>query len=402
LIKKTKILPFSLVIFLSSILLIGIISSSSYAYAQQPQQSSNQRLPPSIIAASTTDTTPHALNLKATQQGEDGQPKRVSGFKIDLTNVVTAQINSQVLVFATDSSLQVTGAKIRTVSGQLIDLIPSTTTRTNAFSVAGFPVGVYTLDIITQKGNTKAAYEGVLVISQLPTTVINENTKQVINQEINQKAKNTDNDVKVIFKEKDDDDDDNGDDKGNPYCDLVPDNYNGSCHDRKDGSDDTGLYTCRDGSHVKDWRDCKDAGKHPDEEEEKEEEKDEEGCDEHDDHCDTSQDCDSPDVDCIDDVNVGDDGEDSVTEEEEEEDPVWFENDDGALGDPITDEEEIEELEQAEEESIEEEEEEEWVEEEEDFEEEDEEGGDEEGGDEEGGDEEGGDEEGGDEEGGGN
>lgn len=89
-IKKTKILPFSLVIFLSSILLIGIISSSSYAYAQQPQQSSNQRLPPSIIAASTTDTTPHALNLKATQQGEDGQPKRVSGFKIDLTNVVTA------------------------------------------------------------------------------------------------------------------------------------------------------------------------------------------------------------------------------------------------------------------------------------------------------------------------
>ena len=81
-----------------------------------------------------------------------------------------------------------------------------------------FLSGVYTLDIITQKGNTKAAYEGVLVISQLPTTVINENTKQVINQEINQKAKNTDNDVKVIFKEKDDDDD-NGDDKGNPYCD---------------------------------------------------------------------------------------------------------------------------------------------------------------------------------------
>ena len=54
----------------------------------------------------------------------------------------------------------------------------------------------------------------------------------------------------------------------------VPDNYNGSCHDRKDGSDDTGLYTCRDGSHVKDWRDCqKDAGKHPDEEEERKEER---------------------------------------------------------------------------------------------------------------------------------
>jgi hypothetical protein len=363
-----KELSYFLLVFVALFLITALITGNAAGSLAQTQQ----QLPESVIVASSTDSTPHALKLIATQQGEDGQPKRVSGFKIDLTNVVTAQINSQVLVFATDSSLQVTGAKIRTVSGQLIDLIPSTTTRTNAFSVAGFPVGVYTLDIITQKGNTKAAYEGVLVISQQPTTVINENTKNVINQEINQKAKDTDNDVKVIFKEKDDDDD-NGDDKGNPYCDLVPDNYNGSCHDRKDSSDDTGLYTCRDGSHVKDWRDCKDAGKHPDEEEEKEEEKDEEGCDEHDDYCDTSQDCDSPDVDCIDDVNVGDDGEDSVTEEEEEEDPVWFENDDGALGDPITDEEEIEELEQAEEESIEEEEEEEWVEEEEDFEEEDEE-----------------------------
>ena len=203
LIKKTKILPFSLVIFLSSILLIGIISSSSYAYAQQPQQSSNQRLPPSIIAASTTDTTPHALNLKATQQGEDGQPKKISGFKIDLTNVVTAQINSQVLVFATDSSLQVTGAKIRTVSDLLIDLVPLTTTQANAFSITGLPLGVYTLDIITQKGNTKAAYEGILVISQQPTTVINEITKNVINQEINQNTRfDTDIVIKEVFKPK--------------------------------------------------------------------------------------------------------------------------------------------------------------------------------------------------------
>jgi hypothetical protein len=166
LIIKTRILASSVVIFLSSILLIGIISSSSHAYAQQSsRQSSNQELPESIIAASSTDTTPHVLKLRATQQGEDGQPKKISGFKIDLTNVVTAQINSQVLVFATDSSLQVTGAKIRTVSGQLIDLVPLTTTQANAFSIAGLPLGVYTLDIITQKGNTKAAFEGILVIS---------------------------------------------------------------------------------------------------------------------------------------------------------------------------------------------------------------------------------------------
>jgi hypothetical protein len=252
LIKKTKILPFSLVIFLSSILLIGIISSPSYAYAQQPQQSSNQRLPPSIIAASTTDTTPHALNLKATQQGEDGQPKKISGFKIDLTNVVTAQINSQVLVFATDSSLQVTGAKIRTVSGQLIDLVPLTTTQANAFSIAGLPPGVYTLDIITQKGNTKAAYEGILVISQQPTTVINETTKNVINQEINQNTR-VDTDFKVVFRERDRDNDDGNDKDGNKKTNWRenPDCwYHGKFICDNEGNCDSDKFDC--------WSDCED------------------------------------------------------------------------------------------------------------------------------------------------
>jgi len=42
---------------------------------------------------------------------------------------------------------------------------------------------------MTQKGNAKAAYEGILVISQQPTTVINETTKNVINQEINQNTR---------------------------------------------------------------------------------------------------------------------------------------------------------------------------------------------------------------------
>jgi hypothetical protein len=203
LIIKKRILTLSLAIFLSSILLIGIISSSSHVYAQQSSQRSNQKFPPSITAASSTDTTPHALKLKATQQGEDGQPKKVRGFKIDLKNVIPAQINSQVLVSITDSSMKVIEAKVRTISGQLIDLVPSTTTQTNAFSLTGLPVGVYTLDIITQKGNTKAAYEGILVISQQPTTVINETTKNVINQEISQNTRvDTDIIIKNVFKPK--------------------------------------------------------------------------------------------------------------------------------------------------------------------------------------------------------
>ena len=56
-------------------------------------------------------------------------------------------------------------------------------------SLANLPVGVYTLDVIAQKGNAKAAYEGILVVSQQPTTVINETTKQIINQEINQNTR---------------------------------------------------------------------------------------------------------------------------------------------------------------------------------------------------------------------
>lgn len=49
------------------------------------------------------------------------------------------------------------------------------------------------------------------------------------------------------------------DDKHNPYCDLVPEDFKGACHDRKDASDYTGLYTCNDGTHKEHWEDCEDA-----------------------------------------------------------------------------------------------------------------------------------------------
>ena len=86
-------------IFLSSILLMGI-GSTAYTYVQG--QPSNQ-FPQSIIAFSNTDTTPHALELKGIQQG-DAEPRKVSGFSLDRTNTVTAQINSQVLVFVKDNT----------------------------------------------------------------------------------------------------------------------------------------------------------------------------------------------------------------------------------------------------------------------------------------------------------
>lgn len=44
-----------------------------------------------------------------------------------------------------------------------------------------------------------------------------------------------------------------------PYCDLMPDDFQGSCHDRRDWDDITGLYPCNDGTQKKDYHDCIDA-----------------------------------------------------------------------------------------------------------------------------------------------
>jgi hypothetical protein len=162
-------------IFLLIVLLVVPVNINFSSQTVEEEQ-----FPQSIIAASSTDTTPHELELRATQDEDNAEPRKVSGFRLDMTSVVAAQINSRLLVFVTDSSVRVLEAKVRTVSDQLIDLIPSS--QANAFSLANLPVGVYTLDVITQKGNAKAAYEGILVIGQQPTTVISETTRNVINQ----------------------------------------------------------------------------------------------------------------------------------------------------------------------------------------------------------------------------
>jgi hypothetical protein len=92
-------------------------------------------------------------------------------------------MNSQLLVFVTDSSVRIIEAKVRTASNQVINLVPSTSPQaSNAFSLTNLPAGVYALDVITQKGNTKAAYEGILAIGQQPLTVIEETTKRVTNE----------------------------------------------------------------------------------------------------------------------------------------------------------------------------------------------------------------------------
>ena len=86
-----------------------MVSSSvlpvNFTFAQS--QTTEDQFPQSIIASSSTDTTPHTLQLKAVQDEDNAEPRRVSGFRLDMTNVVTAQINSQILVFVIDSSVRV-------------------------------------------------------------------------------------------------------------------------------------------------------------------------------------------------------------------------------------------------------------------------------------------------------
>jgi hypothetical protein len=189
----------------------------------------------------------HELDLKATE-GQNGQVNQVSGFAIKANSVVQINQNENLQVFtSTNEPIRVEKVKVTDQSGQLIELSKSG----NEWSLQGFDDGVYLLDVIVNMpSGEKGAFETVLVI--LAPNTQNADPNQVIKQVVK-------TDTKVVFR----------DQKpkpkpiGNPYCDLVTDDYRGACHDRKDYDEETGLYPCRDGSDVKDWRDCKDAGKHP-------------------------------------------------------------------------------------------------------------------------------------------
>jgi hypothetical protein len=102
------------------------------------------------------------------------------------------------------------------------------------------------------------------------------------------------------------------DEDSKTYCDVP--NPSNPCHDRRDGSEITGLYTCIDGSHEEDWQDCKGGGS-----------EDEENSDEETENC-GGEPC------------TATEKEDSWLDDETEyyeEEPECRENNDGALGNPI-------------------------------------------------------------------
>jgi hypothetical protein len=154
---------------------------------------------PDNIFASTSQAQLHELVLKATQ--ENGQTNTISGFKIDLTNVISAPLGSELAVFTTDGTLSVSEAKLKTTADAFVDLKRKSQ---SSFSLAGLPSGVYTIDIITQKGTASGAYEGILVLGQEPT---DQQTRTIIEQQ--------------IIKEDEDDDDDNMGDCDPSYPDVC-------------------------------------------------------------------------------------------------------------------------------------------------------------------------------------
>jgi hypothetical protein len=150
-----------------------------------------------------SDGTTHEANLKATKDG-DGQLRKISSFQIEASNVVQINQGKDLIIFTTNPAQdQIQKVKIRNTEGQLTEL-QRVTGLPNTYSLAGYPVGVYVLDVIVQLSNNRqGAYETILVIippNQQPQpinfAVILQTIKTVI-----------DTDIRIIIDNGDDDDD---------------------------------------------------------------------------------------------------------------------------------------------------------------------------------------------------
>jgi hypothetical protein len=82
---------FTAISFFTFLLIISLVLPVNFTFASRTV--GGEQFPRSIIVSSSIDTTPHALELKAVQDEDNAEPRRVSGFRLDMTNVVAAQVN---------------------------------------------------------------------------------------------------------------------------------------------------------------------------------------------------------------------------------------------------------------------------------------------------------------------
>jgi hypothetical protein len=265
----------------------------------------------------------HEVDLRA-KQDVNGQEASISSFLIRPESVVQVKQNEPLQIFtSTNEPQRVEKIKLTNSLAQTFDIQGTT--------LQGFAPGVYTLNVIVNlPTGGKGAYETVLVI--LSPTSQQVNPTQIIAQRVEV-------DTKLVFQEKP---------KPNPdlrkICTFNPDdkrctpdpkkgcppgfgtNEDGQCFPRGDcpdgyhraNDDETGrcvpdddLKQCEDGSWAYEDDTC------PEDWEPVEPEPE---CQPEDDFCEPG--CESPTMDCIDDVNIGDDGEDSEPEAEEESNDV--------------------------------------------------------------------------------
>lgn len=176
-----------IVIFLVGILLTTAAARSSYGQADSAQPVHPQGTFPNTVFISSNNTV-HELPLKALNT--NGEVSKVSDFKIDMAKVALISPSSpNINAFSADPSLAMIGAKLRT-NTQGFDLQGTA----NTYSLAGFAQGVYTLDVIAQKGNNQGAFETILVIGPAITPQI----QNVVQQKIVQETR-VDVDTDIIF-----------------------------------------------------------------------------------------------------------------------------------------------------------------------------------------------------------
>jgi hypothetical protein len=298
----------------------------------------------------TDDDAIHELDLAAIE-GQNGQVNRVSGFAIEANSVVQIDQNENLQVF-TSTTERIEKVKLTDHNSQLIEL----TKVGNEWSLQGFDDGVYLLDVIVNMPNGQTgAFETVLVI--LAPNAQEANPTQAINQVIKVETKT--NTKEIIFKDRPKEKPKPSIcyfDPDNKACEPVPSGYGrldddetGTCYPQKD------IKRCPDGYivHVRDqcpppapepivcpagqelssnglncappcdgsYQDCIynghfcEAGStdHACELPLEEETNiaSQLSCQPEDDYCEPG--CESPTMDCIDDVNEGDDGQDELS-----------------------------------------------------------------------------------------
>ena len=136
---------------LSLISLVAIVSMLVPSYGQS-----------SFKVFVVDDDVIRELDLRATQ-AEDGQTKRVNGFSIQADSVVQLRQGENLRIFTSDNDVRkIQSVKITPQNGEDVKL----TKAGNAWSLQGFPNGVYLLDVIVRMPNgDRGAFETVLEIS---------------------------------------------------------------------------------------------------------------------------------------------------------------------------------------------------------------------------------------------